>query len=311
MNRRIFFAFSMVLFCVQSMNAQCGWVGTMNFPGGPINAGSEYLVNVQVYQDGITNSAGQGSGISCYTHFGQVTSFGSAWTNVQTLAMNYDKDTGNNDEYKLDIGPSLTQGLWEYTCYCTCSGSPNQSWVGSNAQLTVNAPLPITLGEFTAKRNFDKVALFWSTLSEVNNHYFEVQFSSDGSLFEDLGIVYAKLSRNNHNAYEFIHESPSDNGGYYRLKQVDFDGKSTFSNIISVNSDRNNIIRVFPIPTSAHINIEGMGSNGHVLINDLSGRQIMMSEQTKTLDVSQLMPGIYMLRIWSDDAYQSFKLVKE
>ncbi len=78
MNRRIFFAFSMVLFCVQSMDAQCGWVGTMNFPGGPINAGSEYLVNVQVYQDGITNSAGQGSGISCYTHFGQVTSFGSA-----------------------------------------------------------------------------------------------------------------------------------------------------------------------------------------------------------------------------------------
>ena len=310
MNRKIFLAFCMMIYYVQLINAQCGWVGTMNFPGGPINAGSEYLVNVQVYQAGVTNPAGQGSGISCFTHYSQVTSFGGAWLSPQTIGMNYDKDTGNNDEYKIDLGPSLSQGLWEYTCYCTCSGG-GQTWVGANAQLTVNAPLPIKLGDFTAKKNSDHVELFWSTLSEVNNHYFEVEYSNDGRYFRDLGTVYAKMSRTNQNEYAFIHESPSDNIGYYRLKQVDFDGKSSLSNIVSVRSDRSNAIRVFPIPTTSHINIEGMSGDSHIMINDLTGKQVVFAKQTNTLDVSQLTPGVYVLRIWNDNAYQNFKLVKE
>ena len=106
MMKSIFYSVLIFITFIQS-NAQCGWVGQLNFPAGPINEGSEYLVNVQVYQAGVTPPGGQGANISCYAHFGSVSTFGGAWSNVQTLTMTYDKDTGNNDEYKKKYWPKF------------------------------------------------------------------------------------------------------------------------------------------------------------------------------------------------------------
>jgi hypothetical protein len=124
----------------------------MNYPTGPINKGSGYEVFVQVRQDGVTNPGGQGANINGFVHRGTVSIFGGSWSNIQTSPMSYHSDTGNNDVYVLNIGPSLTQGLYEYTCYCTCNSSA-QSWGGGlNAQLTVNAPLPVKYQNFNVSR---------------------------------------------------------------------------------------------------------------------------------------------------------------
>ncbi|MBK9742374.1 MAG: hypothetical protein IPO94_05150 [Saprospiraceae bacterium] len=77
------------------------------------------------------------------------------------LTMTYDKDTGNNDEYKKDIGPNLTQGYWGIYLLLKC-GRLSRFYVGRymNAQLTVNAPLPIKLSDFYGKENSNIIEPF-------------------------------------------------------------------------------------------------------------------------------------------------------
>lgn len=68
-----------------------------------------------------------------------------------------------------DIGPNLTQGLWGiYLLLQMWSAPPDSMWVGTNAQLTVNAPLPIKLSDFYGKENSNIIELFWATSSESN-----------------------------------------------------------------------------------------------------------------------------------------------
>ncbi|CAG5076380.1 T9SS type A sorting domain-containing protein [Parvicella tangerina] len=105
---------------------------------------------------------------------------------------------------------------------------------------TVNinqAPLPVELTQFEAEI-FDKsVHLFWTTASEVNNDYFEVQRSADGEHFET--ILTVKGAGNSTTVIDYMEAdlSPLDGISYYRLSQVDFDGTSHYSNVVVVNFD--------------------------------------------------------------------------
>ena len=313
MMKSIFYSVLIFITFIQS-NAQCGWVGQLNFPAGPINEGSEYLVNVQVYQAGVTPPGGQGANISCYAHFGSVSSFGGAWSNVQTLTMTYDKDTGNNDEYKKDIGPNLTQGLWEYTCYCKCGGSTDSMWVGTNAQLTVNAPLPIKLSDFYGKENSNIIELFWATSSELNNDYFEIQSGNDGANFIPLGIVKGNGTSTKANTYSYAHHSDKAYA-YYRLKQVDFDGTVSYSNMIFIkNADYTKSIDIFPNPTLGKLTITGveLESDCSVSVFDLAGKMVkkLVLDQDGQADLSDLHSGLYIIAIIAKNETKNFKLLK-
>ncbi len=129
-------------------SAPPNWVGNMSPVGGSsnsINEGGAFDVYVQVLQTGTTDSAGQGLGITCTLHYGQVSSFGTTWisTAITDTIMSYNKDIGNNDEYKTTISPNA--GLYEFTAFC--SNNADKTWRlladGGNGKLTVNAPTPV------------------------------------------------------------------------------------------------------------------------------------------------------------------------
>jgi len=93
----------------------------------------------------------------------------------------------------------------------------------------VSGVLPVELASFSGVYTSDSHIISWSTLSEVNNDYFDLQFSTDGIDW----INVAQASGNNGNSHSFYSHTIMDPiAGYYRLKQVDYDGNFTYSNII-------------------------------------------------------------------------------
>lgn len=97
-----------------------------------------------------------------------------------------------------------------------------------------NEPLPIQLLHFSAVPNGSVVDLEWITASEINNHYFTVERSADATQFE--GIIQ-RLGAGNSNivlVYQDVDYQPLTGISYYRLKQTDFDGSFSYSQIVPV-----------------------------------------------------------------------------
>ena len=135
----VFLAFLLTLLTVQPSYAALGWVGNM-WPGGgsfnTINAGDPFNVYVQVWKGGVTDMPGQGAGITCTLHWGEVAAWGDTWTNVTDTPMAYNTDVGNNDEYVGTIAPGA--GMYEYTANCTDTTDGQTTWQqDGNGHLTV------------------------------------------------------------------------------------------------------------------------------------------------------------------------------
>ncbi len=139
-------------------------------------------------------------------------------------------------------------------------------------------PLPIELSRFEARLAGTEVELFWQTASETGNDFFEIHRSIDGVEYETLGRVKGAGTTSKTNSYFFGDPQPRVGMNYYRLKQVDFDGASSFSEVRRVAFDGTVklALRVHPNPTAlSNINfrISGKGDTEvRVRLLDLQGR---------------------------------------
>lgn len=98
--------------------------------------------------------------------------------------------------------------------------------------------LPVTWLYFTARANDShEVALNWATASEINNDRFEIERSADGSSFEKIGTVNGNGNSVQTIEYSFKDTTVQRGVYYYRLKQVDFDGRFEYSNISAASVD--------------------------------------------------------------------------
>lgn len=99
-------------------------------------------------------------------------------------------------------------------------------------------PLPVNWVTFSAYKNDNKtVVLQWSTANEINNKYYEIEKSSDGITFSNIGKIDAGNNSSAVQQYFFNDVKPYSGANYYRLKQVDKDGKSSYSKIVKVTFD--------------------------------------------------------------------------
>lgn len=94
-----------------------------------------------------------------------------------------------------------------------------------------NAMLPVNFVGFTATMEKDLVALTWSTTDEINNSHFEVQRSTDGSNFNTVAMVLPATENGGINQYRYNDKFAAKGSVYYRIRQVDFDGKEKFSQV--------------------------------------------------------------------------------
>jgi hypothetical protein len=197
--------------------------------------------------------------------------------------------------YTRDADCPYSQGSIDF-CSCTTSGC-----------LSV---LPIVLSEFTAIQEGGGVRLNWVTQSEVNNDFFEVdRLNLSNDSFDQIGYVPGNGTSTKVHQYSFFDFSPYNGKNYYRLKQTDFDGATSYSELAAVNFEGgSNEFVVHPNPvTDDRLTIEGRQSvaYGSVLIEvkNLVGLVLIRVEvhadstgtYSSSLDTSSLKPGCFLI----------------
>ncbi len=96
--------------------------------------------------------------------------------------------------------------------------------------------MPVELISFTAIAEKDKVLLQWRTETEVNNYGFDVERSVDGNYWDKIAFIQGYGNSNAPKNYSFSDNYPPFGKIYYRLKQVDNDGKFEYSNLVNIKS---------------------------------------------------------------------------
>lgn len=143
-------------------------------------------------------------------------------------------------------------------------------------------PLPIELKSFEANKNGETSVLNWVTSSELNNDYFTIERSEDGKEFLELDRVKGAGNSTNELNYSTVDENPFNGINYYRLKQTDYDGTSTYSDIRSVNHQKYDpSLKIYPNPSEGKfaIAISGVEHGSYNLqVLDASGRLVYQEE---------------------------------
>lgn len=179
-------------------------------------------------------------------------------------------------------------------------------------QLSGLTALPVRLIRFEAAKNDRNVNLNWATASEENNSHFEVERSIDGETWNQIGKIQG--NGNSQKIIQYVYEDmkvPAIDNIYYRLKQVDFDGKFEYSFVRVVRSYSTGgggemHSSVYPNPVNDYLNVKLTEPvNSIIRITDLSGtikQQVNTSADFETLNTIELPNGIYYVTIISADA---------
>jgi len=176
-----------------------------------------------------------------------------------------------------------------------------------------NAVLPIQLNSFTGKLVGNKVLLTWSTSNEVNNKGFVIEKSLDGITFNQIGFVNADNATTSQHQYNYT-DDYANNAAWYRLNQVDNDGKSSYSNAVRIVSSSKDVILVYPNPTKNFVHIEG-DKITCVSISNTLGKVVMQKNfdgvSATTLNIATLTSGFYLLNVKTATSTTVSKLVVE
>lgn len=181
-------------------------------------------------------------------------------------------------------------------------------------------PLPIDLLTFTGERDQDKVVLRWATASEVNNDHFVLQRSADEKNFITIGKVPGSGNSTVTNQYLFYDEEPVAGINYYRLQQVDYDGRTTEYPTVALRFDRNKT-ELYPNPVEDFSHLAYNSScdkNIKMKVFDIRGQVILeKDEQVKRgnndirLDLSNLSKGIYFLQLGDAGAEDHIRFTRK
>lgn len=184
------------------------------------------------------------------------------------------------------------------------------------------SPLPVTLTSLTTECDDGITLVKWETASEQNSDYFQIESSTDGLEWSEIAKVQAMGNSNTTKSYKF-YDTKSVNGSYYRLKQVDFDGKFEYFGPISSHLcvDKKNMINIFPNPNNGFFSIEissnNNNPNSYIQIIDNKGRiiidqkiEIKKGKNFFNFSNINLKSGIYTINIISDvNSYYKQKIV--
>jgi Secretion system C-terminal sorting domain len=245
----------------------------------------------------------------------------------------YNITIGGDDGYRLSIdgGTTFPYGNFTDHAYATTTfsvslnGNTNLVYEfyengGQNRvtfQINAFTPLPIELLYFNGESVNAGIELKWSTASEKNNREFEILESDDAIHFKIISTVQSKALNGNSNTmlhYNFIDEEKSN--AYYRLRQIDFDGKSSESNIVYVGqNDIVKPIKVFPNPVIDKISFELTKSlkDKKIEIYDLKGRlmdDFQIEKSVTILDYRhKFISGVYLMKIINENNVEFRRLV--
>jgi hypothetical protein len=254
-----------------------------------------------------------------------------------TYTVNLSYDGGEGGDVvgtESEIRPvKLSSGVWQYpgnvsfnngTALIGTTGEINAStdvlsWSGLTSFSEFGGggqggPLPVELISFNASCDeYAVVTLDWSTASEKNSSHFDIEKSQDGIDWRIIGSVQAAGNSNEELVYSFT-DNTASSGEYYRLNQVDVDGKNKIYGPISADCElEKELFYTFPNPSgtdgfSVLFNTKEFTGNGWLSISDANGTNIYRKnveiEKGVTLwniKEQNLAPGVYFIQISNEN----------
>lgn len=146
------------------------------------------------------------------------------------------------------------------------------------------------------------IKIDWATVSEQNNSHFEVEHSNDAFVFNKIGYVNAQENNNATHHYEAIDSTPHIGINYYRVKQVDTDGKFDYSRIVSIVYQYNDLT-LYPNPTNHTLTISSHDVICHIVIKNIMGAIVkVFDEPSNIIDITDLIEGVYLVELTTNQA---------
>jgi hypothetical protein len=191
----------------------------------------------------------------------------------------------------------------------------------STGSATTLGVLPVTFISFSGENKGNNILLHWSTAQESNGSHFEVQRVPHGDVLNATAIhlVNAAGQSSTRKDYYFTDKTPYEGINYYRVKQVDKDGRFMFSGIITVKYEPKGMIRSLLNPVHSAIIVEliGFNPNSNAVnvwrLYDLHGKLVVTGKINSNVIYGQLpsLPAaLYLLEIQLGDKKELVKIVK-
>ncbi|MBC3542215.1 beta strand repeat-containing protein [Rufibacter sediminis] len=230
---------------------------------------------------------------------------------------------GNGTGIVLTSGPLSSPATLTVQALGT-GGCSNITMRGFSAVTIDAAPLPVTLTSFTAIATGNGVQLDWTTASEKDNDYFFVERSHNGKEFVQLNQVKGNGTSTVTQTYTFTDAAAPAGTVYYRLKQVDVDGNSEYSKVISVQTSGSKAgaqVTVAPNPFIKDLTVTVNSAEDRTVILELydvnqkliikETAQVSAGKATITKDLSTVANGIYFLRVTGASLSEVIRVVKK
>jgi hypothetical protein len=251
----------------------------------------------------------------------------TAWQ-ANAYAQNNNSISGN----PLFVAPNMLQGavgsaigVGDNTLGVTTdilTNTRNNYYMGAYDLMSI---VPVKLVEFKASKSGEGVLLNWATATELNNKGFFIERADKGNAFAEIAFINGHGTWNgilNYTYYDqlLINDIPLI---YYRLKQIDYDGKFVYSKVVSVNNQNNRLtdVNVYPNPTHGNIsvNINSLQidaaliqiylMNGELIAS--KNHQLELGENSVVInEMNELENGVYVLKIQTSTNTYFHKIVK-
>lgn len=231
--------------------------------------------------------------------------FSGDCNSLVSLLCSDSSQSGGREELTLNVTAGTTYKVRLYNFYSNLSSRGTYS-------ITVSGvPLPVKMIYFKVERMANKNILKWSTAQEQNNKGFEVQYSFNGKDFNQLCFVDSKgVNGNSPSALSYeIADAGTMGDLYYRLKQIDKDGKAYLSEIIFVRRETNTetSYKIYPNPVKNLLNLMVNSPSKNKIkleIKDVAGRSLIQTNDALVkglnhliLNTSSLASGSYFLKV--------------
>lgn len=173
------------------------------------------------------------------------------------------------------------------------------------ASIHADTPLPVELKNLSViKTNKNQVLISWDTFSEINNAFFTVERSTDKMVWFKVKEIAGAGNSSVKQHYAVLDEQPLLGNSYYRLKQTDYNGGISYSNILSVEvSSVASVYSIYPNPTRRNLFLTGSNlERATIRVFNVLGQDVTRSVKFKKsssgveLDISQLTMGVYLVK---------------
>lgn len=173
--------------------------------------------------------------------------------------------------------------------------------------------LPVSIVSIKAVLKNTVVELSWDVREELNLNFYEVEKSADGSHFENIGMVFPWDNQQVSNSYRFSDKQPFPGMNFYRLRIVDKDGSTKYSNIVSARTGAlsNSSISIAPNPVKGNIRaiFSGLSKGSYMAeLRNVAGQlhlmkniNIQQTDQVEFFERGHAAPGIYWLTVYDKD----------